>query len=85
MISENLKLWSKAVNPKESDRRPPPLTEPERNAVWSVPTVTNSRTAQMIHRRSAIVAFLSEPVKGKPPEAVAASASGSKSKNSSFR
>ena len=27
-------------------RRPPPLTEPERNAVRSVPTVTNSRTAQ---------------------------------------
>ena len=49
-------------------RRPPPLTEPERNAEWSAPTVTNSRTAKLIHRRPAIVAFLSEPVKGKPPK-----------------
>ena len=47
--------------------RPPPLTEPERNAVQSVPTVTNGGTAQQVHRRSVIVAFLSEPVKGKPP------------------
>lgn len=30
---------------KTSRTTPPPLTEPERNAVWSVPTVTNSRTA----------------------------------------
>ena len=28
-----------------SARRPPPLTEPERNAMASLPTVTNSRTA----------------------------------------
>ena len=47
--------------------RPPPLTEPERNAVKSLPTVTNGGTAQQVHRRSVIVAFLSEPVKGKPP------------------
>ena len=47
--------------------RPPPLTEPERNAVKSLPTVTNGGTAQMVHRRAAIVAFLSDPVKGKPP------------------
>ena len=29
-----------------SAERPPPLTEPERNAMASLPTVTNSRTAQ---------------------------------------
>ena len=51
-----------------SAERPPPLTEPERNAEWSAPTVKNSRTAKLIHRRPAIVAFLSEPVKGKPPK-----------------
>ena len=54
-------IWEEAVN------RPPPLTGPERNAIKSMPTVTNSRTAQMVHRRAAIVAFLSGPVKGKPP------------------
>ena len=31
--------------------RPPPLTEPERNAQKPLPTVTNSRTTQNIHRR----------------------------------
>ena len=47
-----------------------------------LPTVKNSGTAELFHRRSRIVAFLSEPAKGKPPAAVAAFASGSESKNS---
>ena len=63
-------------------QRLPPLTEPERNAVKLMPTVTNSGTAELLHRRSPIVAFLSEPAKGKPPATVAAFASGSESKNS---
>ena len=42
-----------------------------------------SRTAKLIHRRPAIVAFLSEPVKGKPPKVGGYPfASGSESKNS---
>ena len=49
-------------------RQPPPLTEPERNAVPSLPTVTNSRTDQRVCTDDLnIIAFLSEPVKGKPP------------------
>jgi hypothetical protein len=49
-----------------------------------MPTVRNSRTALISHTSERfIVAFLSESVKVKPPMAVAAIASGSKSKNSS--
>ena len=52
--------------------RPPPLTEPERNAESPLPTVMNSKTTQICSPSGqTIVAFLSEPVKGKPPVAVA--------------
>jgi hypothetical protein len=67
----------------ESGYRPPPLTEPERNALMIPPTARNSGTAILIAAGGGSVAFLSEPVKGKPHLRWGGSfASGSESWNS---
>ncbi len=48
--------------------RPPPLTEPDGNAVRITPTVKMMGTASYNTVEDSIVAFPSEPVKGKAPQ-----------------
>ncbi len=48
--------------------RPPPLTEPDGNAVRIMPTVKMMGTASYNTVENSSVAFPSEPVKGKAPQ-----------------